>query len=632
MAWHADAPVGGDNFAIAQRVGGLVYWAMSDSPQHGGPGRRMRVALVSKRVAGGWSRRWAAAWGVLALCGCAVEPHVTEVAGQTLPTVAPASAGVADTEAGSALGSYLAGRIARLHGDTTAASDYFERALKADPTNQRLVRNAFIVMLAEGRMSQAMELADRLVKSEPNGALANLTLAVSAIGRRDFSAALDRLEKAPQRRFNALAIPLITSWALVGKGEPDNAIKTVTTISKRKSFAGLRALHTALIHDLAGRPAEAEANYRAALEERRNGAVRVAEAFGNFLEREGKTEEAAELYCEAQTDEPSHPLIEEALDRVTAGKPAQPLIDGAIAGAAEALFGMAGKLARDGAVESAAVYAHLAIHLRPEFAGAQMLRGNILETNQRWEMAIAAYRAIDTRSAYAWNARIRIATNLNRLDRGDQAIAQLYELANERVDDTDALISLGNLYRAKEKWMEAIAQYDRAIARIETLTENDWPLLYTRGIALERAKLWPRAEADFLRALELKPDQPLVLNYLGYSWVDQGRNFERALSMIQRAVDLRPRDGYIVDSLGWVLYRLGRHEQAVKQLERAVELRSEDPVINDHLGDAYWRVGRTNEARFQWRRALSFEPDENLVPVIETKVRRRAASERTARP
>lgn len=578
--------------------------------------------LDRKRGAGGVWRGCAAVAGLLGLCACAVEPHVTEVAGQALPAVAPTSADVAaDKEAGSVLGSYLAGRIARLNGDTTAASDYFDRALKADHTNQSLVRSAFIVTLADGRMLQAMALSNRLVKSEPNYALANFALAVSAIRQRNFSTALDRLAKTPQQRFHLLAVPLMTSWALIGKGEPDKAIKTVTTIPKRKSFAGLRTLHTALIHDMAKRTAEAGESYRAALEVRRNSAVRVVEAFGNFLEREGKTEEAAELYREALVDELSHPLIEQALARVTAGQPAQPLIAGAMAGAAEALFGMAAQLARDGAVESAAAYAHLAIYLRPEFAAAQMLIGNILETNQRWEKAIAAYSAIDPRSPYAWNARIRIATNLDRLDRGDQAIALLRELADERVGDTDALISLGNLYRAKENWTEAIAEYDRAIARIETLTENDWPLLYTRGIALERAKLWPRAEADFLRALELKPDQPLVLNYLGYSWVDQRRNYERALSMIERAVDLRPRDGYIVDSFGWVLYRLGRYVKAVKQLERAVELRSEDSVINDHLGDAYWRVGRTSEARFQWRRALSFEPDENLVPVIERKLR-----------
>ena len=168
---------------------------------------------------------------------------------------------------------------------------------------------------------------------------------------------------------------------------------------------------------------------------------------------------------------------------------------------------------------------------------------------------------------------------------------------------------------------EAVKAYDEAVKRIGALERRHWSLLYTRGIALERSKQWPRAEADFLAALEFEPEQPYVLNYLGYSWVDQGINLERAQKMIERAVELRPNDGYVVDSLGWVLYRLGKFAGAVRELERAVELRPEDPIINDHLGDAYWRVGRRQEARFQWRRSLSLEPEDDLLAVLRDKIK-----------
>ena len=190
----------------------------------------------------------------------------------------------------------------------------------------------------------------------------------------------------------------------------------------------------------------------------------------------------------------------------------------------------------------------------------------------------------------------------------------------EHPERTDAVISLADILRARERYDEAVAAYDRAFERIDELEGRHWSLLYARGIALERSRQWSRAEADFLRALELEPDQPLVLNYLGYSWIEQGTGLDEALEMIERAVKLRPEDGYIIDSLGWAHYRLANFEKAVTHLERAVERRPEDPTINDHLGDAYWRVGRYNEARFQWRRALSLDPDKELIPVIQAKL------------
>ncbi|MDD9876982.1 MAG: tetratricopeptide repeat protein, partial [Magnetovibrio sp.] len=180
---------------------------------------------------------------------------------------------------------------------------------------------------------------------------------------------------------------------------------------------------------------------------------------------------------------------------------------------------------------------------------------------------------------------------------------------------------LGDLLRRHERWPEAIDAYAAAIERVGTLSKRNWRLLYSRGIALERAKRWPEAEKDFLKALEFEPDQPYVLNYLGYSWVDRGVHLERALEMIHNAVRRRPNDGYIIDSLGWVYYRLGNYPKAVLELERAVQIRPEDPVINDHLGDAYWRVGRELEARFQWQRSLSLDPDEKVEAEVLKKLK-----------
>ena len=179
---------------------------------------------------------------------------------------------------------------------------------------------------------------------------------------------------------------------------------------------------------------------------------------------------------------------------------------------------------------------------------------------------------------------------------------------------------MGDMLRGKERWLESVSAYDAAFERIGTPERRHWRPLYARGISLERSRQWPRAAQDFLTALELAPDQPFVLNNLGYSWVDKGLHLKRALAMIEKAVRLRPNDGFIVDSLGWAHYRLGAYGRAARTLERAITLSPYDSAINDHLGDAYWRVGRRMEARFQWRRALRFDAEPDTVAGIKKKL------------
>ena len=169
--------------------------------------------------------------------------------------------------------------------------------------------------------------------------------------------------------------------------------------------------------------------------------------------------------------------------------------------------------------------------------------------------------------------------------------------------------ALANILRGRERYAEAIEQFDKIIAFVGEPKPSHWTYWYSRGTSYERIKDWPSAERDLLRANELSPDQPLVLNYLGYSWVDRKMQLQRGLTFIEKAVKLKPEDGYIVDSLGWAHFRLGNYSKAAEQLERAVELRPSDPILNDHLGDALWRVGRIREARYQWELSLTLKPE-----------------------
>ena len=520
----------------------------------------------------------------------------------------------------SALGRYLAGRAARRDGDTASAADFLGYALAGDPKNEQLQLEAVAVLVADGRLGPGMKLAAEIQRRERRNSLGNIVLAVAAARDGDFKAARKHVSKASQRRVNRLIVPLVTAWAQVGSNRFEAAGKSLSALGKRTAFATFQHYHGALIDDLAGNREKAETAYRALVDDEADADLRWYQAYGNFLERGRRTGEAVELYRRALARDPDDAVMARLVAAADKGQVPKRFVAHALAGLAEALFGVASGLSREGALETAMIYARLAVFLRDEFPVAQLLVGRILEAHQHWQDAIAVYKEIDPKSHYAWDAQLRTAAGLQRLGRYDEAIELLQGMADAAPERTDSLVALGDLYRSRERWPEAVAQYDRAVARVAAGGNENWALLYTRGIALERAKRWDRAEADFLRALELRPDQPLVLNYLGYSWIEQERHLDRARRMIEKAVNLRPRDGYIVDSLGWVLYRLGDFDGAVRQLERAVELRPQDPVINDHLGDAYWRIGRTLEARFQWRRALTFEPKEDLIPKIRQKL------------
>tara|TARA_B100001123_G_scaffold247864_1_gene276835 strand:- start:245 stop:931 length:687 start_codon:yes stop_codon:yes gene_type:complete len=215
-----------------------------------------------------------------------------------------------------------------------------------------------------------------------------------------------------------------------------------------------------------------------------------------------------------------------------------------------------------------------------------------------------------------------MANSLEESGRTKEARSELRKLATQQLTRIEPLLALADILRIKEQYNDAIVVYDEAISRIDPIDTRHWSIFYARGMSLERNGDWERAELDFLQALRLQPDQPLVLNYLGYSWVEQGTKLVEAKSMIQRAVEQRPNDGYIVDSLGWVLYRLQEFEAALVHLERAVELRPDDPVINDHYGDALWAIGRHSEAKFQWLRALSLDPEKKLQESVQKKLKR----------
>jgi Flp pilus assembly protein TadD len=273
---------------------------------------------------------------------------------------------------------------------------------------------------------------------------------------------------------------------------------------------------------------------------------------------------------------------------------------------------LADALDTEDSLRIALIHARLAAHIRADLIEAKLLVAELLEAQEQYALAAQALEGVPEGSPWYVTAEIRRANTQRGAGDLDAAIATLRALAESHPDQIEVHSALGDMLREAERFPAAAEAYSRAIELIDTPRPAHWVLYYTRGIARERSGDWPAAEADFRQALELEPDQPLVLNYLGYSMVEQRQNLDEALAMIEKAVAGQPDDGYITDSLGWVLYRLGRYEEALPHMLRAVELVPDDAVINDHLGDVLWKVGRRREAEFQWSRALSLGPADDL--------------------
>jgi tetratricopeptide (TPR) repeat protein len=526
----------------------------------------------------------------------------------------------------SSAGNYLAGRHAQTRREFDAAAEYMGKALKDDPANLTLMRQAYRLKLANGDIAAATELAKRILQVEPNAALANLGLIAEDMKEGRFQEANARAQAMPGQGLSALLSPLVKAWTLVGLGKTDDAIAALAPLKALTGLAILHDMHAGLIQDLAGRTDAAIASLKAAESANGESALRIVEALGSLYERAGKTEEARGLYAKYINENPDTMVLEPALKRLDTGAKAPPVVADARQGLAEALLNLGGTLSGDNTAEVAMVCGRLAIYLRPDLDLARMLVAGILESQGGEADANKLYDEVSKGSPLSWLGRLREAANLDTLGKTDEAVAILREMAKENTTRADALVNLGDLLRAHKRFAESVDAYDQAFARLGEIGPRHWSLLYSRGISLERSNQWERAEADLKKALQLNPDQPYVLNYLGYSWVDKGMHLPEARKMIERAVDLRPTDGYIVDSLGWLFYRTGHYKDAVDNLERAVELKPQDPVINDHLGDAYWRVGRQAEARYQWQRALVLDPEPDLIGEIKNKIARGLAA------
>jgi tetratricopeptide (TPR) repeat protein len=524
----------------------------------------------------------------------------------------------ADRQA-NAFSTYLSARFAAGQHEMPEAARYYAQSLKNDPGNAEIMAQAFFFATTSGDMEGAGKFATAMVAKSPDERSARLTLAVVAFKHKDYAGARKNLSLSAKGPFQSLVVSLFDAWGAAASSDAAGAMADMKSLGAQSGVEGLAAFHTALIADYLGQ-ADVDAAYKKALVANRV-SPRVIEAYGNYLERAGNTQDAHALYEKYLTEPGVAPIVQSGLTRLTQNKKPAPFIRSAEDGVAEGLFGIAASLSDQSSAEVSILYLRMALYLRPDLALANLLLADRFETLSKFEEAVSIYRDIDKSSPYYPMAATQAAVDETRLDHKSAAIADLKSLAEAYPNSSENWIALGDAYRDQDNDDQAIAAYDRAAKTIGTPQKRDWPLFYARAMAEDRAKHWDKAEADVNEALKLSPDQPELLNYLGYSWVDRNEKIPDALTMLEKARKLRPYDGYIVDSVGWAYYRLGRYDDAARTLEAAVLLVPGDSTINEHLGDALWKAGRKMDARFQWNHALAFANADTDKAAIEQKIK-----------
>lgn len=512
---------------------------------------------------------------------------------------------------------FLVARYAGMTGDSASAATYYARAYANSKTDSDLLELAAFATMAAGDMPGAIRVAksaDKDVAAEASSAQLALVIDEIASGRN--AQAIARLSNPGVGVYNMDLRDVLGAW-LAAQSNVDDALKAAEWMTPVAGMRGDRDVLRALVL-MAGK---SDAEALQAFEQARRTTVSAPDVVFTLAARlaasRGETDRARAMLAGLR---PPMPGASALLAEIDAGKKfARPTLD-AKQGAALLIHVVSSSARTRLHPETNLMRQVAALHLDPELAPARLVQAEALEAQDRAEEAVEVLRLVKVGSPWRADAQMQLAETLARMDQADDARAMVADAAKST--RRDILARAADFYRTAGDYAEAVALYDRLMALDTAAGAPDWRVLAARAMSRNAGGDWAGAEADLLQALELEPDQPELLNSLGYNWIDRGEKLEAGMALIQRAVAARPDLGHIVDSYGWAHFRLGRYEEAVPYLERAAALAPTEAEIIDHLGDAYWQAGRQKEARYAWTEALRLKPEETREAALKAKLER----------
>ncbi|MEL6089087.1 tetratricopeptide repeat protein [Bartonella schoenbuchensis] len=555
---------------------------------------------------------------------CAIRPcfFTLSIAGIVLMSSPVYSKIDSAIDARSFTGAYLAGRIANHENETNLAINYFKQALTYNPNNIDAQKEIFEAMLSVGAFKEAVKQAKKLKAQNISHPFISLTLSIDNLIKKNYKDVkpLPQLKTSPST--NNPAFDVISAWATFGSGNHSQAIADLKKLLGPIWYNLFIHYHLALMSDLAKRPKEAKKYFMQALNNQQGAMIspdtyeRIIIAYASFQLRQKMRNQAIQTIQNGEKMLSDREILKNIRQKVEKGANLENPVKTPQQGAGEILYDFGTTLNRRKSEYVARIFKQLSLALYPQNDATLFQLANVSAKLNDPHQAIKLYRALSPHSPYYREGQLQLALTLANNNQHTEAIKLLTSLEKKNPNDRAIYIALSAIYMQKNNFAEAAKIMDRAIIQTVDFQKDDWKLFYQRGIAFERLKHWTKAETDLRKALELFPEQPHVLNYLGYTLIDRDQKLEESLSMLQKASALQPKNGYILDSLGWAHYKLKQYNQAVEILETAVKLQPQDPILNDHLGDVYWKVGRKREAIFQWNHAIDGQP-ENLEKIKE---------------
>lgn len=514
-------------------------------------------------------------------------------------------------------GAYLAANVANARSDYAEAAKWYEIALQDDPTNLALLEGAVLAEIGIGDLPEAARLSNALTAAGGKSQIAAVALIADNAKKADYEAIL--AQGTSSGAIGGFIDDLVKAWAEIGLGRMSEANEIFDKMSKTKGLEAFGLYHKALALASAGDFEGAES----ILSGKASGGISLTRrgviARIEILSQMERNTDAVAL-IDANFLPGNDQDIDDLRRRLAAGEPLPfTVARNATDGIAEVFFSMAQAVNGDANANFTLLHSRAAAYLRPDNTEAVLLTAALLEDLNQFDLAEATFATVAPTNGAFFIAEIGRADALRLAGDEDAALAALQSLARSHGQILSVQSALGEALRRASRFDEAKIVFDTAISMITDEGPQHWPLYYSRGVSKERTGDFAGAEADFRHALKLTPDEPQILNYLGYSLVDRGEKLDEALAMIQLAVARRPDSGAITDSLAWAYFRLGKYQEALEPMERAAQLEPVDPVVTDHLGDVYWAVGRQREAQYQWRRALSFNPEE----IDATRIRKK---------